>query len=61
LIDKEITTQRVIDLPFAAFALGRAAGGAGEFFDHQDFGTAMDMRIPVNECRSLTRPAKQSP
>jgi hypothetical protein len=33
-----------------------AAGGAGEFLDHQDFGTEMDMRVPVSECRPLTRP-----
>ena len=56
VIEKEMTTQRAMDIPFAAFALGRAAGGAGEFLDHQDYGTPMDMRIPVHECRSLTRP-----
>ena len=32
---------------------GGSAGGAGEFLDHQDHGTAMDMRIPVKECRSF--------
>lgn len=53
--EKQMTTQRVTDIPFIAFALGRAAGGAGEFLDHQDFGTEMDMRIPVDECHSLTR------
>ena len=56
IIAKEMTTRRAVDIPFAAFALGRAAGGVGEFLDHQDYGTPMDMRIPVNECRSLTRP-----
>ena len=45
-------------LPFVAFALGRVAGGAGEFLDHQDFGTDMDMRIPARACKSLTRPRK---
>jgi len=55
LVRKELSVQRVIDIPFALFCLGRAAGGAGEFFDHQDHGSAMDMRIPVHECRSLTR------
>ena len=30
----------------------------GEFLDHADFGTAMDMRVPARECRSLTRPRK---
>lgn len=54
--EKQMTTKRVTDIPFIAFALGRAAGGAGEFLDHQDFGTEMDMRVPVSECRSLTRP-----
>jgi succinyl-CoA synthetase alpha subunit/citrate synthase len=56
LQDKQMTVRRITDIPFIAFALGRAAGGAGEFLDHQDFGTEMDMRIPVAECRSLTRP-----
>ncbi|NQT58445.1 MAG: hypothetical protein HQ557_05630 [Bacteroidetes bacterium] len=56
IVAKEMTTRRAMDIPFAAFALGRAAGGAGEFLDHQDYGTPMDMRIPVQECRSLTRP-----
>jgi citrate synthase len=55
VFEKQMTTRRVADIPFIAFALGRAAGGAGEFLDHQDFGTEMDMRIPVNECHSLTR------
>jgi succinyl-CoA synthetase alpha subunit len=53
--EKQMTIRRVTDIPFIAFALGRAAGGAGEFLDHQDFGTEMDMRIPVNECQNLTR------
>jgi len=55
IIAKDMTTRRAMDIPFAAFALGRAAGGVGEFLDHQDYGTPMDMRIPVQECRSLTR------
>jgi succinyl-CoA synthetase alpha subunit len=55
LLDKQLTVRRVTDIPFVSFALGRAAGGAGEFLDHQDFGTEMDMRVPVAECRSLTR------
>jgi len=56
LKDKQMTVQRIRDIPFIAFALGRAAGGAGEFLDHKDFGTEMDMRVPVAECRSLSRP-----
>jgi len=55
LRDKRMTLQRAIDIPFIAFALGRAAGGAGEYLDHQDFGTGMDMRVPARECRALTR------
>ncbi|MBT3194264.1 MAG: hypothetical protein HN341_17095 [Verrucomicrobia bacterium] len=55
LVDKKITVERAIDLPFLAFALGRVAGGAGEYLDHRDSGTAMDMRVPVNECRFLGR------
>jgi citrate synthase len=56
LRDRQMTLRRATDIPFVAFALGRAAGGAGEFLDHQDCGTEMDMRVPVAECRSLTRP-----
>jgi succinyl-CoA synthetase alpha subunit/citrate synthase len=55
LREKRMTIQRAVDIPFIAFALGRAAGGAGEFLDHQDFGTNMDMRVPTRECKALTR------
>ncbi len=55
LVDKKITIERAIDLPFLAFALGRVAGGAGEYLDHRDSGTAMDMRVPVSECQFLGR------
>lgn len=55
LVDKKITVERAIDLPFMAFALGRVAGGGGEYLDHRDSGTAMDMRVPVSECRFLGR------
>jgi succinyl-CoA synthetase alpha subunit len=55
LVDKKITIERAIDLPFMAFALGRVAGGAGEYLDHRDSGTAMDMRVPVSACRFLGR------
>jgi hypothetical protein len=34
----------------------RVAGGAGEFLDHQNFRTAMDMPFPLAEIRPLTRP-----
>jgi len=44
-----------VDLPFLAFALGRVAGGAGEYLDHRENGTGMDMRIPVSECTFLGR------
>ena len=56
LMDKRLTLKRVEDCAFLGFALGRAAGGAAEFLDHQDYGAPMDMRIPVSECHSLTRP-----
>jgi len=55
LINKKITIERAVDLPFMAFALGRVAGGAGEYLDHRESGTAMDMRVPVSECRYLGR------
>lgn len=56
LLDKRITRKRVEDCAFLGFALGRAAGGAGEFLDHQDYGTPMDTRVPASQCHSLTRP-----
>jgi len=56
LMEKRITLKRVEDCAFLGFALGRAAGGAGEFLDHQDYGAVMDMRVPADECQSLTRP-----
>ena len=52
---KRMTVERARDIPFVAFALGRVAGGAGEFLDHQDFGTQMDMRISIKECKELTK------
>ncbi|MFH0919965.1 MAG: citrate/2-methylcitrate synthase [Fibrobacterota bacterium] len=55
LVDKKITVERAVDLPFLAFALGRVAGGAGEYLDHRESGTDMDMRIPVSECHFLGR------
>ena len=56
LKEKQITVQRVCDIAFMVFALGRVAGAEGEFLDHQDFGSPMDMRAPVEECITLTRP-----
>lgn len=58
LMEKKITLKRVEDCAFLGFALGRAAGGAGEFLDHQDFGSPMDMRIPPGECHILTQSRK---
>lgn len=55
LIDRKITVERAVDLPFLTFALGRVAGGAGEYLDHRESGTDMDMRIPVSECQFLGR------
>lgn len=56
LYEKRMTVQRATELPFAAFALGRVAGGAGEYLDHTDYGKEMDMRVPTKECISLTKP-----
>jgi succinyl-CoA synthetase alpha subunit/citrate synthase len=56
LVEKKITVDRVMDLPFITFALGRVAGGAAEYLDHRESGTDMDMRVPVSECKALTRP-----
>ena len=54
LCEKKLSVERAKNIAVAAFALGRAAGGAGEYFDHADFGQPMDMRIPVAECAALT-------
>jgi citrate synthase len=56
LSEKRMTLRRASDIAFLIFALGRAAGGASEFLDHQDYGTPMDTRVPVAECAILTRP-----
>jgi succinyl-CoA synthetase alpha subunit len=61
LCDGSITFQRAADLAFLGFALGRAAGGAGEYLDHRDFGTPMDARVPVSECEALTPPRELTP
>ena len=55
LVEKKISVERAVDLPFLAFALGRVAGGAGEYLDHRETGTDMDMRVPVSECVFLGR------
>lgn len=55
LREKKMTLRRAVELPFLAFALGRAAGGAAEALDHADFGQPMDMRVPTGETRGLTR------
>ena len=55
LKEKRITMRRVCDIAFMVFALGRTAGAGGEFLDHQDFGSPMDMRIPVSEGVVLSR------
>jgi succinyl-CoA synthetase alpha subunit len=55
LVNKQITIERAIDLPFLTFALGRVAGGAAEYLDHRESGTDMDMRVPFRDYRVLTR------
>jgi len=57
LKQKQITLRRVCDIAFMTFALGRVAGAGGEFLDHQDYGTPMDMRIPVSEITALGKEA----
>jgi succinyl-CoA synthetase alpha subunit/citrate synthase len=58
LCEKKLSVERVKNIAVAAFALGRAAGGAGKYFDHADFGQPMDMRIPVSECVALSPDAE---
>lgn len=55
LREKRMTIERAVSLPFVAFALGRAAGGVGEYLDHQDYGKEMDMRVPTKECLALSK------
>jgi succinyl-CoA synthetase alpha subunit/citrate synthase len=57
LKEKRLTIARVRDVAFLVFAVGRAAGVGGEYLDHQDHGTPMDMRVPTEECTALVRPA----
>jgi len=61
LRDGSMTFDRAADLAFLGFALGRAAGGAGEYLDHRDYGTPMDTRVPANECEALTAPRDLPP
>ena len=56
LVESQMTVARARDVAFMIFALGRVAGAGGEYLDHQDHGTPMDMRIGVDECTELTRP-----
>ncbi len=56
LVSRQIALERVYNLPFLTFALGRVAGGGAEYLDHHEYGTDMDMRTPNGECRFLTRP-----
>lgn len=56
LSGKRMTVDRAGDIAFSIFAVGRAAGATAEYLDHQDFGSPMDMRIPVSDCAVLTRP-----
>jgi len=60
LAEKQVMVRRVRDVAFMVFALGRVAGAGGEYLDHQDHGTPMDMRIPVDECTSLARPKDEA-
>ena len=55
LHEKRLTVRRVCDIAFSVFALGRVAGATGEYLDHNDYGNAMDMRIPARDCIALTR------
>ncbi|AQT70286.1 Succinyl-CoA ligase [ADP-forming] subunit alpha [Anaerohalosphaera lusitana] len=57
LKEKRLTVRRVCDVAFMVFAMGRVGGAGAEYLDHQDFGSPMDMRIPVSECVTLTRSA----
>jgi len=61
LCEKKLSVDRAKNIAVAAFALGRAAGGASEYFDHTDFGQPMDMRIPVSECAALSPDVEAEP
>jgi len=55
LKEKRISMSRVCDIAFMVFAVGRAAGAGGEYLDHQDHGSAMDMRTAASEGIALTK------
>ena len=55
LCEKRMSADRIRQIAIAAFALGRAAGGVGEYLDHSEFGQPLDMRLPVAECTALTQ------
>ena len=55
-VDRQITMERTVDLPFLTFSLGRVADGAVGFFGHRESGTDMDMRVPNSERIVLTQP-----
>ncbi len=46
---KKITKKRVYNIPLLMFAFSRMIGGTGEYLDHCDYGTPLDMvEDPVN-------------
>jgi prolipoprotein diacylglyceryltransferase len=55
LKEKRISMARVCDIAFMVFAVGRTAGAGGEYLDHQDHGSPMDMRTPASEGVALTK------
>ena len=55
LKEKRISMTRVCDIAFMVFAVGRTAGAGGEYLDHQDHGSPMDMRTPASEGVALTK------
>ena len=58
LYEKRMTVQRATDLPFAAFALGRVAGGAGEYLIILITARKWICVFLRKECISLTKTEK---
>ena len=54
LCQKKITRKRVYNIPLLMFAFSRMLGGTGEYLDHCDFGTALDMVEDAENIKQLT-------
>ncbi|UDQ99052.1 hypothetical protein AAEX28_02965 [Lentisphaerota bacterium WC36G] len=54
LCEKKITKKRVYNIPLLMFAFARVLGGTGEYLDHFDYGTPLDMVEDAQHIKQLT-------